>query len=81
MKVSPIIFLAGALSVSTGVIAQEEIPEFVKADADGNKFVDEKEFAVTRAAGVKQSFAKIDENKDGKLSKDEYSILLEEECE
>lgn len=81
MKVSPIIFLAGMLSFSTGAIAEEEIPTFIKADVDGNEFVDEKEFARVKAAGVEESFANIDENKDGKLSKDEYSILLEEECE
>lgn len=82
MKVTPFIILAGILSFSTAVIADEdEIPSFKKADADGNKFVDEKEFGKARKAGVKKTLAELDKDKDGKLNKDEYGVILEEECD
>lgn len=82
MKVTPFIILAGVLSFSTAVIADEgEIPNFKKADADGNKFVDEKEFMLAKKAGVEKTLAELDKNKDGKLSKDEYMVILDEECE
>ncbi|MBT4076298.1 MAG: hypothetical protein HOM14_13610 [Gammaproteobacteria bacterium] len=82
MKFLPIIFLAGMLPFSTGAIAEEEIPEFNKADIDGNKFVDTEEFNKVKAmADVQKDLAEFDENKDGKLSEDEYTVLLEAECE
>lgn len=82
MRLTPFIILAGILSFSTiGIAAEDKIPTFKKADADGNKFVDEKEFASAKKAGVKKSLAELDTNKDGKLSKDEYSVILEEDCE
>ena len=81
MRLTPFIILAGILSFSTAVIAEDEIPTFKKADADGNKFVDEKEFAKAKKAGVKKSLAELDTDKDGKLNKKEYSVILEEDCE
>lgn len=80
MKVSPILLLAGILSISTAVIAAE-IPTFEKADADKSGFVDDKEFAPAKDAGAPKSFADLDKDEDGKLSKKEYSVILEEECE
>ncbi len=81
MKLITVIFTTVTLCLSTSVFAEGEIPTFVKADTNGDKFVDETEFGKAKSAGVEQSFTKIDKNGDGKLSKDEYSILLEEECE
>ena len=82
MKVTPFIILAGVLSFSTAVMADEdEIPSFKKADANKDKFVDEKEFGKAKAAGVKKTLAELDKDKDGKLSKEEYSVILEEDCE
>lgn len=81
MKVTPFIILAAFLSFSTLVIADEdEIPSFKKADVDGNKFVDEKEFEKAKKAGVKKSLSELDKDEDGKLNKEEYSIILEEDC-
>lgn len=81
MKISPFILLAAMLSFSTVTFADEDIPTFVEADVDGNKFVDEKEFARAKQAGAEPGFAKIDKNGDGKLSKEEYSVILEEDCD
>ncbi len=80
MKVSPVLLLAGILSISTAVIAAE-IPTFKKADADESGFVDDKEFVQATDAGVKKSLADLDKDSDGKLSKKEYSVILEEDCE
>lgn len=85
MKFITIIFMAGMMSFSMNTFAAEEekeVPEFKKADIDGDKFVNEEEFAkVKAAANVEKDLAELDEDKDGKLSKSEYSALLEEECE
>lgn len=82
MKVIQIIFLAGVLALTSGaVFAEDEIPTFKKADVDGNNFVDEKEFGAAKAAGVEKPLKEFDKDKDGKLSKTEYSVVLEADCE
>ena len=75
--------MAGLLALASGAAFAEEkvIPPFKKADADGNNFVDAKEFEAAKAAGVKKSLGELDKDKDGKLNKDEYSVILEEDCE
>lgn len=80
MNIKTTIFFAGILSFSTALIAAE-IPSFKKADADESGFVDDKEFAPATEAGVEKSLADLDKDEDGKLSKEEYSVILEEECE
>ena len=52
--------------------------KFKAADANADGFVDAAEFA---KSGGKQELTKLDKDKDGKLSKKEYSVVLEEECE
>ena len=59
----------------------KKLPTFKKADLDGNSFVDESEFAKAKTAKVKKSFAELDKDKDGMLSKKEYSVLMDEDCE
>lgn len=83
MKVTKIIFLAGILAF-TGSAAYAEtppIPKFKDLDADGNKSLDENEYAKVKESGVKKTFTDLDKNKDGKLSVDEYSVILDEDCE
>jgi len=80
IKLSSIICLTGILSFSTGAFAAET-PTFKQADADESGFVDDKEFAKTTEAGIEKTLAELDGDKDGKLSKDEYSVILEEDCE
>jgi len=80
MKYIFTILFAALMSFSMNVNAAEEkkeAPSFKKADADGDKSVSKEEYAAT---GVKRDFAELDENEDGKLSKSEYSALLEEDC-
>ena len=65
-----------ALLVSTAALAAPI--KFKAADVNADGFVDAAEFA---KSGVKQELTKLDKDKDGKLSKKEYSVVLEEECE
>jgi hypothetical protein len=52
---------------------------FKKADANADGSVDAEEFA---ASGVKgKKMADLDKDGDGKLSKKEYSVVLDEDCE
>ena len=82
MKKLMIALIAGMFSLPGIVSAEAEIPEFAKADKDGSQFVEQVEFtSVKEMAGVEKTLADLDESGDGKLSKDEYSILLEAECE
>ena len=83
MKVSKIIFLTGILAFTSGAAFAEEIPvpKFKDLDADGNKSLNESEYASVKKAGVKKTFAELDANKGGKLDVDEYSVILDEDCE
>jgi len=80
IKLISAILLAGTLSFPAVVFA-EETPTFKEADADESGFVDDKEFVKTTEAGIKKTLAELDKDEDGKLSKKEYSVILEEECE
>ena len=78
------IIIATMMMFSLNAIAAEdkEIPKFKKADTNSDKFVDADEFGKVKAdAGVEKKFSELDEDKDGKLNKEEYSALLEEDCE
>ena len=39
------------------------------------------EFAKAQEAGVKTAYAELDKDGDGKLSKEEYAVVLGEDCE
>jgi len=81
MKVKPFITTA-ILTLFTGTTAiAAEIPSFKKADADGSGFVEEGEYGAAKAAGVKKPYSELDKNGDGKLDKNEYSVILDEDCE
>ena len=58
-----------------------EIPNFKKADADGSGFVEEGEYGAAKAAGVQKPYKELDKNGDGKLDQNEYSVILDEDCE
>ena len=82
MKSILTVLIAAFLSLASSLaLAEKEIPEFKKADADGSGFVDENEFGAAKAAGVKKSLIELDKDKDGKLNKDEYSVILDADCE
>ena len=83
MKVTKIIFLTAILAFTgTNAFAETKpIPKFKDLDADGNKSLDEKEYAGVKDSGVKKTFTDLDKNKDGKLSVSEYSVILDEDCE
>ena len=85
MKTSKIMILAGLLAFScSAALAADpkpKVPDFKKADVNGDKVIDEAEFAPATAAGVKKTFADLDKDKDGKLSRKEYSVILSEDCE
>ena len=52
--------------------------KFKKADVNADGFVDATEFT---QSGVKKKMKSLDKDKDGKLSKKEYSVVFDEECE
>ena len=85
MNTTKIVILAGLLAFTSGSsIAAEpakKIPDFKKADVNGDKSLDESEFAAATAAGVKKTFVQLDTDKDGKLSRKEYSVVLDADCE
>ena len=82
MKPILTVLMAGLFTLASSIaVAEGEIPEFKKADADGSGFVDAKEFEAAKAAGVKKSVGELDKDKDGKLNKDEYSVILDADCE
>jgi hypothetical protein len=72
-KVLLIMLFALPLAVSA------EPLEFVKADANADAMVDAAEFANSGVEG--QKLEELDKDKDGALSKKEYDVVLEEECD
>lgn len=70
--------LAAAAALLASSVAFAAPAKFDKADANGDGSVDAAEFA---NSGIKKKFEKLDKDKDGKLSKKEYSAALDEDCE
>jgi len=84
MKLNKILILAGLLSLTSVTVFAEQakqIPDFKKVDVDKSKSIDDAEFAAATAAGVKKSLKDLDTDKDGKLSRKEYSVVLDADCE
>ena len=77
MKKIHLTVTALAVVLASGM-AMAEPKEFKKVDANADGMVDSAEFA---NSGVEKPMAELDKNKDGKLSKKEYEVVLEEECE
>lgn len=65
-----------ALLVSSKVFAEPK--EFAKVDVNGDASVDAAEYA--ESGSEEKTFEELDKNKDGRLSEEEYSVVLEE-CE
>lgn len=81
MKVKPLITTAIITLFTGGTALAAEVPSFKKADADGSGFVEESEYGAAKAAGVEKPYKELDKNADGKLDKNEYSVILDEDCE
>ncbi|MGB5277849.1 MAG: hypothetical protein WBO73_15140 [Gammaproteobacteria bacterium] len=81
MQFTKIIFISGILALSSTAVFAAEAPKFKDLDADGNKSLDEKEFAQVKAAGIEKPFGELDKNKDGTLDINEYSVIMDEDCE
>lgn len=71
----------GGTAIAADAPKTTELPKFEAVDTNGDKSLDADEFSKATAAGVKKTFAELDKNKDGKLSKEEYSVVLDEDCE
>ena len=57
-------------------------PKFTVLDIDKSNKLQPEEFLVATKAGVEMTFSKLDKNKDGLLSKAEYTMVMDdEECE
>ena len=84
MKLNKILILAGLLSLTSVTVFAEQakqIPDFKKVDVDKSKSIDDAEFAAATAAGVKKSLKDLDTDKNGTLSRKEYSVVLDADCE
>jgi opacity protein-like surface antigen len=78
MKLAQMTAVAFAALLASSVALAASPPKFKQADTNGDGFVDEAEYTASKA---KAKFAKLDKDKDGKLSKKEYNTIFEEECE
>ena len=81
MKLTKIVYLSSLLVFAAGSVYAAEVPKFKDVDADGDKKLSEAEFAKVKEAGVEKSFGELDKNKDGKLDINEYSVIMDEDCE
>jgi hypothetical protein len=81
MKLTKIVLLTGVLAFSAGAAFAAEVPKFKDLDGDSSKSLDEKEYAKVKEAGVTKTFEELDKNKDGKLDVNEYSVIMDEDCE
>ncbi|MGB5453882.1 MAG: hypothetical protein WBM71_03210 [Sedimenticolaceae bacterium] len=71
------LILAAAVAVLASSVAFAAPPKFKDADTNGDGFVDVTEFTVTK---ITVKFEKLDKDGDGKLSKEEYAVALDEDC-
>ncbi len=82
MKLTHLILLAGMTVLATSALAAAKAPKFTDVDANTDGGIDATEFAKATEAGVKEEFAKLDKDSDGKLSKSEYAVVMgDEDCE
>ena len=81
MKVTKIMLMASMLAFTAGTAFADNIPKFKDLDADGSKSLSEGEYAKVKEAGVKKTFGELDKNQDGKLDVNEYSVIMDEDCE
>ncbi len=78
MKLSQLTLTACAAMLVSGA-ALAEPKAFDKVDANGDGMINTAEFANSGVEG--QTLAKLDKDGNGSLNEDEYSVVLEEECE
>ena len=78
MKLTQLTVTACAALLASSVALAAEPPKFKKADANGDGTIDAAEYKATKAEA---KFAKLDKDKSGSLSKKEYEVIFEEECE
>ena len=81
MKLTKIVYLSSLLAFAAGSVYAAEAPKFKDVDADGDKSLSEAEFTKVTEAGIEKSFGELDKNKDGKLDINEYSVIMDEDCE
>lgn len=53
------------------------MPPFEEIDTDKSGDISEKEFAEFQAKRIKEMFGRMDENKDGKLTKEEMAKMMQ----
>lgn len=78
MKMTQLTLTACAAMLASSVALAAEPPKFKDADSNGDGAISADEYKATKA---KQEFAKLDKDKNGSLSKKEYSAIFDEECE
>ncbi len=73
-KIALILAAAGMAAFSGAAVAQAT-PTFAQADTNGDGFVDFGEAQVAFPGLTQNNFNQVDNNKDGKLSQDEFNQL------
>lgn len=81
MKLTNIVLLTGFLSIMSTSAMAAEAPDFADMDANEDKSIDAAEFDKAKNDGVEKTFAETDADKDGKISKEEYEVIKEPDCE
>lgn len=77
MKISTLLSSITAVLLVSGV-AIAEPKTFKEVDTNSDGMLDAAEFAIS---GVEKTLKSLDSDKNGNLNEDEYSVVLEEECE
>ncbi|MEE9339808.1 MAG: hypothetical protein V3U87_17185 [Methylococcaceae bacterium] len=81
MKLPSIIVLTGLLSLMSTSAMAAEAPDFAAMDANEDSSIDAAEFDKAKNDGVKKTFNEADADKDGKISKEEYGVIKEPDCD
>jgi hypothetical protein len=81
MKLTKIASVSAIIVFAATSVYAAELPKFKDLDGDGDKGLTEAEYAKAKDAGVEKTFGELDKNKDGKLDLNEYSVVLDEDCE